>query len=34
MGTPAEFSARVEQARAYVILAAEMVESWAEQNGA
>jgi len=34
MGTPAEFTARVEQARAYVILAAEMVEDWAEQNGA
>jgi hypothetical protein len=34
MGTPAEFSARVEQARAYVSLAAETVETWAEQNGA
>jgi hypothetical protein len=34
MGTPADFAARVEQARAYVTLAAETVESWAEQNGA
>ena len=34
MGTPAEFSARVEQARAYITLATETVESWAEQNGA
>jgi hypothetical protein len=34
MGTPAEFSARVEQARAYVTLGAETVETWAEQNGA
>ncbi len=34
MGTPAEFAARVEQARAYVTLAAETVEDWAEQNGA
>jgi hypothetical protein len=34
MGSPAEFLARVEQVRAYVTLAAETVESWAEQNGA
>ena len=34
MGTPAEFAARVEEVRAYVILAAETVESWAEENGA
>jgi hypothetical protein len=34
MGTPAEFAARVEQARAYVTVAAETVEDWAEQNGA
>jgi hypothetical protein len=34
MGTSADFSARVEQARDYVTLAAETVESWAEQNGA
>ena len=34
MGTLAEFSERLEQARAYVTLVAETVETWAEQNGA
>ena len=34
MDTPAQFSGRVEQARAYVAAATETVETWAEQNGA
>lgn len=34
MDTLAEFSDRAEQVRAYVTLAAETVETWAEQNGA
>lgn len=34
MDTPAEFAARVQAVRAYVVLAAETVESWAERNGA
>jgi len=34
MASPAEFAARVEQARAYVTLADEVVEAWAERNGA
>jgi hypothetical protein len=34
MASPAGFAERVRQARAYVDLAAEMVETWAEKNGA
>lgn len=34
LDTPAAFAARVEQVRAYVTLAADTVETWAEQNGA
>ena len=34
MASPAEFAERVRQAQAYVDLAAEVVEAWAEKNGA
>jgi hypothetical protein len=34
LDTAAGFAARVEQTRAYVTLAADTVETWAEQNGA
>jgi hypothetical protein len=34
MASPAEFSNKVAQARAYLDLAAETVEAWAERNGA
>jgi hypothetical protein len=34
MASPAGFAERVRQARAYVDWAAEMVETWAEKNGA
>lgn len=34
LADPADFTARVRQARAYITLAAETVESWAEHNGA
>jgi hypothetical protein len=34
MASPAEFAERVGQAQAYVDLAAEVVEAWAEKNGA